>query len=475
MLATGLCLHGVVLPVLPITPTAMMKRLFALLTVTILLGSSAAQAQQLGKWLTQDFDLFPSSGLITAMTVHDGVLYVAGSFDSIGGDASHGVAYYDHGWHSLPSGVNGSILSIAVGPDSGLYVAGLFSNAGSVAVQNIAKWDGSSWQSVGGGIASNYLGVAALAFNDKGELYAGGNFDSAGSVPANNIAMWDGVAWHALDSGIMNWRGALPVFSIASYKNDIYVAGYFEQLGDKTPIQGIAKWDGEHWSSLNTGSSGVHLNAVTIDSAGTIYISGELGTLADDATSRVARYDGTAWHRLDDTLDFYPGYLAASYDRVFVGHLATSSDGVAFHDVAQSLDGNSWSVMEGGVNKPVTAMAMDVSRDLLYVAGYFDTVNGVPIHGLARYLVHGLSVTTSQARSGRIAVMPNPSTEYVTLSAEKKITAVEVCDELGRVLFVTKPTNSAVRIPLHGAPSGMLTYRLYLADGTIATGKLVHE
>jgi hypothetical protein len=69
-----------------------------------------------------------------------------------------------------------------------LIIGGTFNKAGGVDVNRIVRWDGNSWQSLGGGV--NGQVYALTVYN--GELIAGGNFSAAGGVAASRIARWDG-------------------------------------------------------------------------------------------------------------------------------------------------------------------------------------------------------------------------------------------------------------------------------------------
>ena len=66
-------------------------------------------------------------------------------------------------------------------------MGGDFTTAGGVTVNNIAKWNGSTWSALGTG-TDDY--VVRLAFDSTGSLYAGGNFTTAGGIPANYVAKW---------------------------------------------------------------------------------------------------------------------------------------------------------------------------------------------------------------------------------------------------------------------------------------------
>ena len=61
----------------------------------------------------------------------------------------------------------------------------------------VPQWDNTIGQP---GMESN---VNALAVY-KGELIAGGTFITAGGVTANRIARWDGSSWSSLGSGMTN-------------------------------------------------------------------------------------------------------------------------------------------------------------------------------------------------------------------------------------------------------------------------------
>jgi len=101
--------------------------------------------------------------------------------------------------------MNYYVTALAVyddGSGPALYAGGEFSTAGGVAAMRIARWNGSSWSSLGSGISR---AVNALAVYDDGAgpaLYAGGYFTAADGVAANRIAKWDGSSWSALGSGI---------------------------------------------------------------------------------------------------------------------------------------------------------------------------------------------------------------------------------------------------------------------------------
>ena len=158
-----------------------------------------------------------------------------------------------------------------------LYVGGRFDMApGGVPARNIARWDGTSWTEVGGGIGNGVLldadeVYALTVFHDGGggALYAGGSFFEAGGVPARNIARWDGTSWSDVGGGVVELdeadedRGGVKAFEV--FNNELWVGGQFEPplLGvaracaKPETSQNLASWDGTRWHARTHGVSGL--------------------------------------------------------------------------------------------------------------------------------------------------------------------------------------------------------------------------
>jgi hypothetical protein len=151
--------------------------------------------------------------------------------------------FSDANWSSMNPGVPGTDGSVeaAVVDDSGnLYIGGSFSIAGNAPANNIAKWNGSSWAALGSGMRggpNNQTVVSALAVSG-GDLYAGGGFTVAGGSAANYIAKWNGSSWSSLGSGLDGGFNSLSginpgVFALAVSGSDLYAAGIFTVASGK--------------------------------------------------------------------------------------------------------------------------------------------------------------------------------------------------------------------------------------------------
>ena len=97
------------------------------------------------------------------------------------------------------------------------------------------------WEDIGGGL--NSLGRSFYADSATNLLYIGGNFGMAGGITARQIARWNGTAWDSLAGGS---QGGSQVLAITKYNGDIYACGTY--FGNNNPYNG--RWNGTTWDSL---------------------------------------------------------------------------------------------------------------------------------------------------------------------------------------------------------------------------------
>ena len=257
-------------------------------------------------------------------------LFVGGQFDGAGGVPAENLARWDGtSWSSLGTDLGGHVRGLA-GFDSGgphLVAVGSIGTVAGAAAHGIAMWDGSEWGPVGT-VGGHGVGgeIHALATWDDGNgpgLYAAGHFNQASGNPRSSIARWDGLRWSALSSGLWNVCCGVPIARAMTVFDDgggpaLYVGGNFS--GTHFPsqfVEGIAKWNGTAWSPLG---SGFNLN------------SSEHG-----AHSMIAFDDGTG-------------------PKLYVGGQFTRVDGVPVANIAR-WDGSGWAGF-GGANGTVYALAV---------------------------------------------------------------------------------------------------------------------
>ena len=309
------------------------------------------------------------------------------------------------GFELMEGGYYTSVHAIAV-VENNVYVGGRFGRAGGVPASGIARWDGSSWSNVGGGL-DNCQG--ALCFPTlytlaaKGnDLYAGGNFASIGGVPANRVARWDGNKWSPVGAGIQicdPGYDCVTVTSMAVTATDVYAVGRIitdiSRAGTAT-LDGLTKWNGNKWDILGgVSGAGPTLSLNTVQTTGTrTYVGGNFTLAGVIGAHNIASWDGNNWIAMgtgvqgcvDEGLWFgcatFVYTIATNGDDVYVGGNFTSAGNTPANFIAR-WDGHEWSALGEGANGPVRKIA--IYGNHIYVGGQFTSIGGVKANGIARF------------------------------------------------------------------------------------------
>jgi hypothetical protein len=208
-----------------------------------------------------------TGGQVFAMDVSadKNFVYFAGSFTTIGGIASGGLAYYDISrgvFVSLNTTLTGgSIFDIEITSDNVMYVAGSFTAIGGLTVTGIARLNlnTSIWTKLtsGAGIAGAFAYANTVKASLDGYIYLGGSFLTIDGVTRNNIARYSVSlsTWSSMGSGLTS-TDTDAVYAIAIGVNGIiYVGGRSVLTPDSgTTTSNAYSWNGVTWSKLGTGS-----------------------------------------------------------------------------------------------------------------------------------------------------------------------------------------------------------------------------
>lgn len=153
----------------------------------------------------------------------NGELICAGNFTSYNGTTLNNIARWDGStWVPLGEGVNGEVEDLAV-LNGELIIAGKFTATGdgNTDCRYIAKWNGTSWTSLGTGLSGGFNGALKLhVYGDQ--LFVGGDFTGAGSITSANIIKWKSGSWSALAGG-----ASLPIGEITVFEGHLYIANAF--------------------------------------------------------------------------------------------------------------------------------------------------------------------------------------------------------------------------------------------------------
>jgi hypothetical protein len=343
-----------------------------------------------------------------------GNLYIGGNFTSVGGVPANNIAKWNgSNWSALGSGVSyGSgdpiVYALAVA-GSDLYVGGIFTSAGSTSAFCLAKWNGSTWSTLGAGVDNAVVALAVSGTN----LYVGGSFSMAGETSAIGIAKWNGSTWSPLGAGVNDVVWALTIMG-----TDLYAGGYFTTAGGST-VNHVARWDGNAWSPLQNPLDwvpGVNGNVYALAVSGTdLYVGGAFGQAGGYYnTVNVARWDGSEWWELGAGVKNTAFALAVSGTNIYVGGAFTKAgdiiSGVNANYIAK-WDSSTWSALGSGLNNWV--MSLTVSGSSLYVGGYFTNAGGLYACGVAKA---NIGAAAPAAAPFFTSIVPNPSRTQALLT-----------------------------------------------------------
>jgi trimeric autotransporter adhesin len=269
--------------------------------------------------------------LVYALTTYSNDVYAGGSFTDAGGQTyTTNIAKWNGtAWSAVGAGANGAVKCFAqVG--NNLYVGGKFSAVSNTSGQvlgskYIAKWNGSTWSALGGGVGTG-TEVNAIA-SMGGAIYFGGTFTTIGSTPVtvSNIAKWDTLTstWSAVGNpsgtvyamttfngslyaggsfGVKKWVPATSswvmvgggltgsvttVTAMINYNGALTIGGYFDGAGSVSGTGKIARWNDSNWYTFNiTFNNHVDAFYVNPSAQATLYAGGAFTT----PYSRVAKY-----------------------------------------------------------------------------------------------------------------------------------------------------------------------------------------
>jgi hypothetical protein len=285
--------------------------------------------------------------------------------------------FSDANWVSMGGHLGAdSLVYSAVADGSGnLYIGGMFGAVGNTLATGVAKWNGSSWSSLGSGMSPVY----ALAVSGN-TLYAGGWFTTAGGTNASYIAQWDGTKWSPLGLGMGPMNGY--VYALAVSGSTLYAGGFFSTAGG-IAAPGVARWDGSSWSSLSSGMGGPQHSVLALVVSGTnLYAGGNFSTAGGIAATNIAEWNGSSWTALGSGTGGLVEALAVAGTNLYAGGNFSTAGDIAATNIAE-WNGSRWSALGLGVNNPVYALA--VSGPNLYVGGQFTTAGGTNASSIAEW------------------------------------------------------------------------------------------
>lgn len=420
------------------------------------LGGSATGA--IARWSGTAWQMLGTGiawGVYSLAVLPNGDLVAGGNFASAGGLVCTNLARWDGTtWSPLGSGCDNAVLDLQVMPSGDLVATGYFRHAGGIAANRIARWNGTSWSALGSGLTGYVLmGLElsagnTLALDPQGQLLVGGQFFAAGGVAASHLARWNGSNWQAMgwSLGIVNelavrpngeaWvagdfpgrlrRSAGATWSITGIgfdeastlsafvelpSGELCVGGGFDRAGGAM-ANGVARWDGAHWSAFTPGIVGT-LWCAARRANGDVVVGGDILGMPGVATNRVALWNGSIWSNMGSGINGTTRALLAMPDgSMIAGASALSGSGPATGTPAR-WTGTAWQTLGGGAIGAVLALCRASNGDII-AGGLFQSIGGVPATGLARWdgsswhaFAPPLSYGGNAPRVHALATLPN--------------------------------------------------------------------
>ncbi len=275
---------------------------------------------------------------------------------------------------------------------------------------------GQNWEQVGGGIPVSLQSPRVL-YSHEGNLIAGVQT----SQPFHNpIFVWDGTQWEnpydwcqggnsTLDiteyqgkltviagCGIAvfedsEWLNIAPVVArgFGHYQGDLIAVGWFDSIGG-IPASKVARWDGSAWHAFDTTVWEGGAISCAIEYQGDLYVGGNMidGELDID---RIGRWDGTQWHKVGNGIRGGVGTVScfAIYEGdLYMGGWFTADNGNPGPNIAR-WDGEQWKDVGGGLQSSsgggCEVRDMVVFNGDLYAVGQCAYAGGIPAHKIARW------------------------------------------------------------------------------------------
>jgi hypothetical protein len=268
-------------------------------------SAGGVTAKNIAYWNGSSWNAMASglSDEVYALCFHNGYLFAGGLFQTRGNGTGglHGIARWDGSdWAEVPTisswRVNNSINALA-SDGVNLYVGGNYFIGWFIPyppytetdLDNIGYWDGSNWWPLGNGLSTT---VNALAFAG-GELYAGGTFTLSGTASVRRLAKWTGSAWTEVGGGMTNGT----VAALGAVGSTLYVGGSFSAIGGNTNYSRLATWDGSQWHTLGSGISRLIAGSPSVSqiavSGSDVYLVGTMTYAGGRPSSYLAHWNDT--------------------------------------------------------------------------------------------------------------------------------------------------------------------------------------
>lgn len=327
-----------------------------------------------------------------------------------------------------------------------LYAGGAFSSVGGISNSAcVAGWNDTNWLSAG----NNYYDQIHAIASYNGELYVGGLFSQIGGINAYRIAKWNGTTWSTVGT---SFTGQCEIKCMAVYSGELYVGGQLGLPGGPNYFYNLVRWNGTQWDSVGGKFGGGYVTSLCVDTINNLlYIGGGITYAGTIPIWSVAKWDGT---NLSSPGGF--GITDGAHSMcIFNNELYVGGSGFSDTTLAK-YDGVSWLPVSPSPNYDVEALAVYDSN--LYVGGYFTQIGPLNANYIACYgnsCPQGVGVNEVNKPQLKFKVYPNPAKNNITIETqENKIFVVHITNPLGQQV-IKKSFNKKTEVDVSSYGKGL--------------------
>lgn len=347
--------------------------------------------------------------------------------------------------------------------------------AGNVATNNIAKWNGTTWDSLGSGVNS---AVNAMVFDTINNfLYLCGMFDKTGGKDAYTVAKWNGFEMDSVGKSFGYGKTCMEM-----YHGQLFVGGYAGAGGPNDTI--LIFWNGKQWQHISGPNSSLSSLKVYND---TLYVGGGFTQVGSDTSIKwIAKYY-TLW---ENNCNFLQPIIETMHSLSAPNGLAntfyyTDSVSVQFYNNVQSAATWQWNFGDGDTGTGQTpnhyystAGTYNVSVIVNYPWGPYGTCIDTAQKTITVIQGTGLEKYTKEKLNFKL--YPNPTTGDIivelTNSTNKK-SEIQVFNSKGSFQnkYALHSGFNKINIPLSKCPNGISLVGFYVEGKQVFVEKVVKE